>query len=146
MSATCDNSLLTLYSYLEINEGDYRVIADDKCSYHLTDTIYSEYDIPSRKRINTVCSSYKKEPQIAGIRLASLNFLKRTANYICRWLQYFVTEKLSLFPKGISEANGEAFLLMLQTISNRTNKPIDLPADRIAKITQLISFYDDVIR
>lgn len=79
---------------------------DEKGGYQLTDSVYSEYEVQSRKRINTVCSSYKKEPQIAGIKLPSPNFLKRTANYICRWLQYFVTERLSVFPKGVSEANG----------------------------------------
>ena len=39
ISAKCDNSLLTLYSYLEINEGEYRVVADDKDNYQLTDAI-----------------------------------------------------------------------------------------------------------
>jgi hypothetical protein len=78
---------------------------NDKDVYHLSDNPVSEGEFPSRKRLNTQHSS-RKEQQVTGIKLPSGNYLKRSANYICRWLQYFVTEKLNSFPKGVSDAFG----------------------------------------
>lgn len=58
LSATSDNSLFTLYSYLELSEGEFRVIADDKDSYQLVEAgVTSDYSMQSRKRLNTQYST-----------------------------------------------------------------------------------------
>src|ERR1700733_7321332 len=95
-SATCDNCLLSVYSYLELNEGEYSINFDDKDYPQLTEcdnAMQSESEtLRSRRRLGTGMT-FKKGPngggianssgggaQLGGIKVQSNNMLKRSNN------------------------------------------------------------------
>lgn len=131
LSATADNSIFSIYPYLEACEGSYYLTDEAGVELHEIET-----EQPTKKKIPLGYSwttTLKRDLQFNFFRMPPMSITRRTCSHIVRWLRYFVSDKVDSFPECCIRTNGQPIYNMLAKLTGEAYQESNSVSEKTAE-------------